>query len=67
MDPATILALIQLAGKLLESGVSLYEQSQATMSESDNAKIQAALVAAQAATAKLRPQVDAALDAAAKK
>lgn len=67
MTPEMILALIQLAGKLLETGVSLYESSKATMSETDIAKIQTALEEAQMATAKWRPLVDAALDAASKK
>lgn len=66
MDPTTILALIQLASKVIESGVQLYEDSKSTMSATDIAQIQAALAAAQAATAAYRPQVDAALDAAAK-
>lgn len=65
MDPTTVISLIELAAKVIQSGVQLYEDSNTTLSETDLAKIKAALAAAQAATAAYRPQVDAALDAAA--
>lgn len=65
MDPAIIVSLVELAAKVIQSGVQLYEDSNTTLSETDLVKIKAALSSAQAATAAYRPQVDAALDAAA--
>lgn len=65
MDPATILALIELASKLITTGTQLYEDSKATMSQTDVNAIKAKLAEVQALTAAYRSQVDAALDAAA--
>ncbi len=65
MDPATLVSLIQLAAKLAQSGVQLYEDSKSVLSETDIAKIKAALAEAQKATAAYRPLVDAALNEAA--
>lgn len=67
MDPAVIVSLIELAAKLVQSGVQLYEDGKHVMSETDIAKIKAALAAAQNATAAYRPLVDAALDDAAER
>jgi hypothetical protein len=67
MDPATILALIQLASKLIETGTQLYEDSKSTLSETDIATIKANLAKVQALTAAYRTEVDTALDEAATK
>jgi hypothetical protein len=67
MDPATILALIQLASKLIETGTQLYEDSKSTLSETDIATIKANLAKVQALTAVYRTEVDTALDEAATK
>lgn len=66
MGVEAIIALIAAGTQAIQTGYNLYQQSQSTMSETDLAKIKAALEQAQAATAIIRPQVDAALDAAAK-
>ena len=66
MDAATIVTLIQTLAQLVQSGVKLYEDSKATLSETDEATIKANLASVQALTAAYRTQVDAALDEAAK-
>lgn len=66
MDPTTIVNLIELAAKLVQSGIDLYNNSQSVLSETDIAKIKATLAEVQKATAEFRPLVDAALDDAAK-
>lgn len=63
-DVTAIVALIQAASSVIKTGVETYNAVQGTLSETDAAKIHAALLEAQAATASLRPQVDAALIAA---
>lgn len=65
MDSTTLTALIESIAGLVQTGVTLYEDSKSTLSETDTAAIEANLAKAQAATAAYRPQVDAALDAAA--
>lgn len=65
MDAQLILALVELAGRLVTTGTQLYEDSKATMSQTDAAAIKAKLAEVQALTASYRPLVDAALDAAA--
>lgn len=65
MDPATLIAALQLLAQLVQEGVKLYSDSSAVLSETDQKEIHVALVNAEAATASLRPQVDAALTAAA--
>ena len=66
MDPTAIVALIQTLAQLVQSGVKLYEDSKATLSETDDAVIKANLASVQALTASYRTQVDDALDEAAK-
>lgn len=65
MSPEMILALIDLAAKLVATGTQLYEDSKTTLSETDIAAIKAKLAEVQALTASYRPLVDAALEAAA--
>lgn len=67
MGAAAIIALIEAGVQALQTGYDLYQKTQSTLSETDSAAIKKALADAQAATAALRPQVDAALDAAAKR
>lgn len=65
MGPLEIIAAIEAATKL---GVELYndyQQGRVILSETDAKAVHDALVKAQAATANLRPLVDAALSAAA--
>ncbi len=60
--------IIQLLAMATKAGLELYQDYQsgkAVLSESDAKKIHAALLDAEAATAALRPLVDAALEAAA--
>jgi non-homologous end joining protein Ku len=61
MPIAMILSLIELATKLIATGTQAYSAIKSTMSETDHAKIHEALLAAEHASAALRPQVDAAL------
>lgn len=65
MAPATLIAALQLLAQLVQEGVKLYSDSSAVLSETDQKEIHVSLVNAEAATASLRPQVDAALTAAA--
>jgi len=58
--------MIEALAKLVQSGVQLYNDSKAILSETDVAVIHANLANVQALTAAYRPQVDAALDEAAK-
>lgn len=67
MPVAMIVQLIQLAAQLIQTGVNAYVSIKGTLSLTDQKAIHDALVSAEAASALLRPQVDAALDAAAKK
>ena len=66
MSVTLIIQLIEaLAGTIAEVA-PLFTQGESVLSQSDASTIHAALTKAQAATAALRPQVDAALAAAAK-
>lgn len=67
MNPLLIAQILEALANVATEGMALYQQGQTVMSETDAAAIHAALLKAEAATAALRPQVDAALDAAAKK
>lgn len=65
MNPATLVQVIEALAAVVSDGVSLFQQGQAVLSETDAAKIHDALLKAETATASMRPQVDAALQAAA--
>jgi hypothetical protein len=66
MSVTLIIQILEaLAGTVAEV-VPLFAQGEDVLGESDASAIHAALAKAEAATAALRPQVDAALDAAAK-
>jgi hypothetical protein len=62
-----IVQLVQLAAQLIQTGVQAYISIKSTLSVTDLTAIKTALAQAESASASLRPQVDAALDAAAKK
>lgn len=66
MDPTLIIKLLLLGASLVKEGIDFFEKSKATLSETDRAKIKAALTEAQEMTKNLRPIVDAALDEASK-
>lgn len=66
MSPLLIAQILEALASAATSAYNLYEQSKDTMSATDLAVIHAALVKAQQATNDLRPQVDAALEAASK-
>lgn len=66
MDPIILAQLIEALASIVTKGMDLYTQGQATMSATDAQAVHAALLKVEAATATLRPQVDAALDAASK-
>jgi hypothetical protein len=64
------IAVIEALTEAAKAGMELYQQYEAgkiVLSETDANAVHQALLAAEAATAALRPMVDAALDAAAKK
>lgn len=65
MPVALIIQILEALANIVAQVVPLVTQGQAVLSQTDAAAIQAALQKAEAATALLRPQVDAALDAAA--
>jgi O-succinylbenzoate synthase len=65
MSAALIVQLITTLAQAVGEIAPLVAQGQAVLSQSDAAAVHAALVKAEAATASLRPQVDAALSAAA--
>lgn len=65
MNPLLLVQLVEALAAVVSEGVGLFQQGQAVLSETDAAAIHAALLKAEAATASLRPQVDAALEAAA--
>jgi hypothetical protein len=67
MPIAMIVTLVQLAAQLIQTGVQAYVNIKGVISATDLTAIKTALAQAEAASASLRPQVDAALDAAAKK
>lgn len=64
MDAALIAQLVDAAANVLVSGAQFYAAEQTVMAETDALKIHTALVKAQAATATLTAQVDAAVAAA---
>lgn len=66
MNPLLIAQLLETLASVAQEGMDLYSQGKAVWSETDAAAVHAALLKAEAATASLRPQVDAALDAASK-
>lgn len=66
MNPLLIAQILEALASAAQTGMQLYQEGQATMSATDAAAVHAALLKAEAATAALRPQVDAALDAASK-
>lgn len=66
MNAQLILTIIELATKAIAGVGELMAKGKVVMSQTEASAIKAALVDAQAATAALRPRVDAALDAAAK-
>ncbi len=65
MNPLVIAQALEALASLAGEAYNLYEQGKNTMSLTDIQAIHAALLQAEAATAQLRPRVDAALDAAA--
>ncbi len=66
MNPLLIAQLIEALASVAQEGMALYTNGKTVLSETDLQVIHAALLKAEAATAALRPQVDAALDAASK-
>lgn len=67
MSIETILSIIELTTKVLAGIGDLVAKGKVVMSETDAGRIRAALAEAQTTTAALRPAVDAALTAAAKR
>lgn len=65
MDPITIIATLNAAVQLAMTLYGDYQAGRVILSETDAKAVHDALVKAQAATANLRPLVDAALAAAA--
>ena len=66
MSVTLIIQLLEALAVTVAEVTPLFAQGRSVLSESDASAIHAALAKAQAATAALRPQVDAALDAASK-
>lgn len=66
MDPITIISTATAAIQALNTLYQDYSAGRVVLSETDAAAVHDALVQAEAATAALRPLVDAALDAASK-
>lgn len=67
MNPQLLLTIIKLATAAITGVTDLMAKGQVVMSRTEAAEIKDALAASQAATAAMRPRVDAALDAAAKR
>jgi hypothetical protein len=67
MGVVEIIALIAEGTKALATAREAYNQIKDTLAETDAQKVHEALLKAQAETEALRPQVDAALDAASKR
>lgn len=67
MPVTVIIQILEALATIVAQLVPLVTQGQAVLSETDAAAVHAALQKAEDATALLRPQVDAALDAAAAK
>jgi hypothetical protein len=61
MTVTLIVQILEALGNAIGQLVPLFGQGQAVLSETDAAAVHAALAKAEAATAALRPQVDAAL------
>ena len=66
MSIALIIQLLEALAGTVSEVAPLFAQGQSVLATGDATAIHAALAKAEAATAALRPQVDAALDAAAK-
>ncbi len=66
MSVTLIIQILEALANIASQIVPLFAQGQSVLSETDAASVHAALAKAEAATATLRPQVDAALAAAAK-
>lgn len=66
MDPMLALTLIEAAAKALAAGKQLYDETKATMAESDRAKVAAALESISNDADVMHATIDAELDAAAK-
>lgn len=67
MDAETLIEIITLGGKIISGAAAVIAKGKIVMSETDAARIKAALAEAQAATTALRPRVDEALAAASKR
>jgi len=67
MNPLTIIQAIEALSAIIADATELVQTGKAVLSETDTQAIHAALLKAEAATAAMRPQVDAALSAAAAK
>lgn len=65
MNSLVLIQALEAIASLVGEIAPLVQSGQAVLSETDATAIHAALLKAEAATAALRPQVDAALDAAA--
>lgn len=65
MDPVTIITALTAAAKAAMELYNDYQAGKVILSETDAQAVHAALLQAEAATAALRPLVDASLDAAA--
>ena len=65
MTATLIVQIVEALAAILAQIAPLFGEGQAVLSQSDAAAIHAALIRAEAATAALHPQVDAALAAAA--
>lgn len=66
MDPMTIIAILKGLAEIGTSVYNSYEQSKTVLSATNAAEVHAALLQIESVTSKLRAQVDAALDEAAK-
>jgi hypothetical protein len=67
MNPLTIIQAIEALAAIVSDAADLVQTGRAVLSETDTQAIHAALLKAEAATAAMRPQVDAALAAAAQR
>ena len=67
MDPATAIALAVEAFKAVQAAAAAYKQIKDALSQTDLATIQQNLLNSEQVLTNLRPQVDAALDAASKR
>lgn len=67
MDPLSIIALVRAGVSTLQTAYDAYEQIKHTMSETDQATVEAEFQQAKDATAVMRKQVDEELDDVSKK